>query len=99
MKKKTDFVPQRPQKILHRPSVVFPKLAQILNEHLVQSRVPIVPDDVDRISFECNEIGITRIPAHDLESIGCVLQERQSPGRVPEVWMHKASGRIRSVER
>lgn len=58
--------------------------------------MPIIAHDIECTRFEQDEVGIARIPAHDLEAIGSILKEVESFSRIPEVRMQQTSASVRA---
>ena len=65
----THFVTQGSKKILHRLPIILPEFAQVLDKHLVQPRVPVVPNNHYSILLQLQQVRIFRVSAHDLKPI------------------------------
>lgn len=84
-KDRTHLISERAEQILYGLAVVLPELAQVLDEQLVEPRVPIRAHDLVCALLECKQIHVFGVSAHDLEPIGRVLKEGQPPAWIPEV--------------
>jgi hypothetical protein len=45
------LIPQCTQQILHRFTIVLPELPKVLNEYLIQTGMPVTPNDIGGPQF------------------------------------------------